>query len=107
MKQPDGQFGSVVSTTIRGEKVALRKVRENSLYGRFLHADGRVVRLLTGKSINRIPLRIWKDTSVTLKVLDRPKVDLDGNSLMYAPGVPVKHNIRSCVSEHTGKTAID
>ena len=72
------------------------------MYGRFENPlNGKIYRLLTGKSVNRIPLRIWRDTAVTLKVV-RPKYDVEGIPITYPVGVPVRHNIRDCTSENKG-----
>ena len=54
-------FGGVVTTQVHWQ---IKKMSENLIYARFETTDGRVVRLLTAKSVNTIPLKTWMETSV-------------------------------------------
>ena len=93
-------FSQTVNTKVFGAIQNLKKLKENPLYARFQTSDGRIGRLMTPRSANRTLIKTWKDTTVTLKVLGRPKKDVDGNPIQYAPGAPIKHQVIAVASDN-------
>ena len=80
----------------------LKKLKENPLYARFQTTDQRIVRILVPRAVNKTLVKTWKETTVTLKVLGRPKKDLDGNPIQYPANSPIRHQVIAVSSDNPG-----